>query len=252
MNQALSIAPQSAAELVIRILSGPDKGSEYKILTRQVRIGRDPDNDIVIQKDSKCSRKHALLTVEGPTIWITNITEKNKVLVNGKPVKKAALKNKDLILVGKTKIQFIIRQPSPSVLPSHREIGKQTPGTPFKSSSLPHPAKQKKKKLFPILIVLLVIALLSLLSTSKKQKQKTAEFKTKEEVELLVQKEKERLRKLKEERIKSGKNSIQYKKAQTYYLKGFRDYKKGQYERALNSFSNCLSIFPSHFLCLKY
>jgi tetratricopeptide (TPR) repeat protein len=42
------------------------------------------------------------------------------------------------------------------------------------------------------------------------------------------------------------------RQAQENYVRGFRDYRKGQYERALESFQACLALDPSHVLCNRY
>ena len=49
-----------------------------------------------------------------------------------------------------------------------------------------------------------------------------------------------------------GLNTKEFKEAQSNYIKGFRDYKKGQYERAISSFHACLSLYPKHLLCQRY
>lgn len=47
-------------------------------------------------------------------------------------------------------------------------------------------------------------------------------------------------------------NSIQYQSAQQHYVKGFRDYLQGQYDRAIQSFQAALSFFPNHSMAKHY
>ena len=53
-----------------------------------------------------------------------------------------------------------------------------------------------------------------------------------------------------EKRSKSALSS--YKNAQFAYVKGIRDYRKGVYGRAIESFRVCKTIYPQHNLCDSY
>ena len=57
---------------------------------------------------------------------------------------------------------------------------------------------------------------------------------------------------MKKQQLLSGQNSMQYKAAQENYVKGFRDYRQGQYARAIQSFQAALSFYPNHELARKY
>ena len=46
--------------------------------------------------------------------------------------------------------------------------------------------------------------------------------------------------------------SVNARQAQENYVRGFRDYNGGQYERALISFQACLALNPEHTLCNRY
>lgn len=57
----------------------------------------------------------------------------------------------------------------------------------------------------------------------------------------------------KEKRIlEDGRMDRQYESAQAYYIKGFRDYRQGQYARAIMSLQAALSFDPGHILARKY
>jgi pSer/pThr/pTyr-binding forkhead associated (FHA) protein len=58
---------------------------------------------------------------------------------------------------------------------------------------------------------------------------------------------------MKEKRLlEDGRMDRQYESAQSYYVKGFRDYRQGQYGRAIMSFQAALSFDPNHMLARKY
>lgn len=52
--------------------------------------------------------------------------------------------------------------------------------------------------------------------------------------------------------FEDGRMDRQYESAQAYYIKGFRDYRQGQYIRAMMSFEAALSFDPNHALARQY
>ena len=52
--------------------------------------------------------------------------------------------------------------------------------------------------------------------------------------------------------LENGQTEKQFESAQSYYIKGFRDYRQGQYSRAIMSFQAALSFDPNHILSRKY
>lgn len=52
--------------------------------------------------------------------------------------------------------------------------------------------------------------------------------------------------------LEDGRMDRIYESAQSYYVKGFRDYRQGQYSRAIVSFQAALSFDPGHVLAKKY
>jgi len=52
--------------------------------------------------------------------------------------------------------------------------------------------------------------------------------------------------------LEDGRMERVYESAQSYYIKGFRDYRQGQYSRAMLSFQAALSFDPNHILSKKY
>ena len=77
--------------------------------TREVcgpcRVGRSPENDLVIA-DPSVSRAHALLTARGFRWHIEDLRSSNGVLVNGERVESAALRDGDVITIGRAQFRF--------------------------------------------------------------------------------------------------------------------------------------------------
>jgi pSer/pThr/pTyr-binding forkhead associated (FHA) protein len=78
---------------------------EYVVGIQPVRIGRLPDNTIVID-NAAVSGHHASVSRYGDLIVLEDLHSTNGTFVNAKPVKNHVLQDGDLILVGKHTIEF--------------------------------------------------------------------------------------------------------------------------------------------------
>lgn len=89
--------------LTLRILDGIDKGKSYENLPFPIRIGREPQNEIVLH-DEKVSRYHCRIQLDGEEILLTDIDSTNGTRLNGQAIHVATLHYGDLIAVGQTLI----------------------------------------------------------------------------------------------------------------------------------------------------
>ena len=116
-RQAAAAAADSAAQTGEEIaLEGParllirtDGNTDFvHVLGRRTRIGRGPDNELVL--DTKhISRYHAVL-LAGPThTTIEDLQSTNGVFVNGKRVSRQALKDGDRVQIGRTQFRYSVR-----------------------------------------------------------------------------------------------------------------------------------------------
>ncbi|TAJ95213.1 MAG: FHA domain-containing protein [Gammaproteobacteria bacterium] len=92
------------AKLVLS-LNGVVQG-EYELNKERVTIGRKPDNDIPID-NLAVSGKHALIISILDDSFLEDLGSTNGSYVNGKLVKKHALKNGDVISIGKHELKYI-------------------------------------------------------------------------------------------------------------------------------------------------
>jgi len=109
----LDSAAQSGEEVVLegpaRVLIRTDGNTDFvHVLGRRTRIGRGPDNEIVL--DTKhISRYHAVL-VAGPNhTSIEDLKSTNGVFVNGKRVARQVLKDGDRVTIGKSHFRYSVR-----------------------------------------------------------------------------------------------------------------------------------------------
>ena len=137
-------------------------------------------------------------------------------------------------------------QKDPPVYPSMPQAGVSS------HSSLNKKRPSGRKNQLPrIFIVLLLISFfVLLLSEDKKSKTQEDELRTAESVEEDIKS----LQELKEEELEKKKRNmkVSFKNAQAVYLEGIRDYRKGVYARAIQSFRVCKTLYPQHELCGTY
>lgn len=96
--------PEAPALAWLESLDGEQ--TKYPIRKTAVRIGRRPDNDIVMKNDT-VSGHHAEILKRGDEFTITDLGSSNQVFVGGKPVEKSSLKNGDLIELGEVRLRFL-------------------------------------------------------------------------------------------------------------------------------------------------
>jgi hypothetical protein len=97
-------APEVPALAWLESLDGEQ--TRYAIRKTAVRIGRKPDNDIVMKNDT-VSGHHAEIVKRGDQFTITDLGSSNQVFVAGKPVEKSPLKDGDLIELGEVRLRFL-------------------------------------------------------------------------------------------------------------------------------------------------
>ena len=92
------------AKLVLS-LNGAVQG-EYELNQERLTIGRKPDNDIQID-NLAVSGKHCLIITILDDSFLEDLGSTNGTYVNGKLVKKHALKDGDVIAIGKHELKYV-------------------------------------------------------------------------------------------------------------------------------------------------
>lgn len=252
------IALQSRAKYTISIVSGPNKGDEYQLLSQSITIGRSDENDIILDKDKKASRNHAQIDISSMGITVKNLSENNKLRVDGKTVSRSDLRNNSVIIVGSSKIKFTVELlMSTAPVNNNFSLAQHNPDSHFESISQEqqhvHAVEEKKKSnlIFVSIIAIVVISAAFVFSQGTKTFN-PLEIQSTDDIEANI----ETANDLRSEEAKifkqKGLNTKEFQDAQSNYIKGFRDFKKGQYERAISSFHACLSLYPKHQLCQRY
>lgn len=88
------------------VVSGVDHGRQYMGFTREIRIGRQPENHIQL-RDPKVSRLHAVIHCRGAVLILEDLHSTNGTWINGRRISKKRLYPGDLIRVGETVIRVV-------------------------------------------------------------------------------------------------------------------------------------------------
>lgn len=90
---------------------------EYLITGSEFRIGREPDNDIVIDHPA-VSRHHCRILLQGDTFFVEDLNSTNGTLVNGKKIIKAGIHNQDIVAIAKHTLVLVDDRPAAAPVPA--------------------------------------------------------------------------------------------------------------------------------------
>lgn len=264
MSQA-ALSLKNLPESKWTVLTGSMKGKVRLLSLPVFVIGRSPDCEFIIVNDPKCSRLHAKVIYGIGGYEVHGMSEKNAVFVNEREVQRSPLKDGDIVRIGDTEIQFNIVIAAPlQIVPQHpiapngsqalgdaavkwqqggvvgtlRKRGKAT------RIDAPHPKRF-------IIYGVIGLILFWLLSPSTKKKAEVS-IRDEQQIEADIESA-NRLRDAAEmQQMARVDRSVSARQAQENYVRGFRDYQKSQFERAMISFNACLALNPEHALCNRY
>ncbi len=265
------------------ITEGPHKGFDKSFLSFPITIGRTIDNTLPLVKDPKVSRAHAVITMTKVGPLIQKISPKNTLIINGQDLATHPIGNQTIVIVGDTKINFMY------TIDNNDHVGQGGKLLSLKNSGRPARKQNKistnnmNRKAFPIrppefeyeteddgydspapfarstgtksspILIVTVIALavgaFLYLSPDGIKKSKGLKLKSTQERLKELEKSKANLEKIQTQQQSQGP---QFDQAQTFYIKGFRDYRQGQYGRAIDAFRATLAFYPDHALARRY
>jgi Inner membrane component of T3SS, cytoplasmic domain len=99
--------PGTGAQADLAIDSGPDAGRSHRAGERALRLGRSPDNDVIL-RDPATSGHHARLERREDQFWIVDLGSTNGTLVNGEPIQEKRLNHGDRLTIGQNAVMFTI------------------------------------------------------------------------------------------------------------------------------------------------
>jgi pSer/pThr/pTyr-binding forkhead associated (FHA) protein len=104
---ASTAIPGGRAQAELTIESGPDAGHAHRAGDSALRLGRSPDNDVIL-RDPATSGHHARLERRGDQFWIVDLGSTNGTLVNGEPIQEKQLSHGDRVTIGQNAVHFSV------------------------------------------------------------------------------------------------------------------------------------------------
>lgn len=123
------------AKLSIIFQTDPLKGLDFALNKPRVSIGRDPNNDIVIDH-IEVSRKHALIEVQDGQVTITDVGSLNGTFIDGVQISGATTVLPGQVIEVSEAIRFILAEQESKAEATIVMEAEKAPSTPKTSDSL--------------------------------------------------------------------------------------------------------------------
>jgi hypothetical protein len=93
------------SDFVLEILDGDQAGTVFELRGDRAKLGRKPDNDLVL-RDEKCSGHHAELVLEDGRHVLRDLKSTNGTMIDDRRITEIALTAGDIFQVGRVRIAF--------------------------------------------------------------------------------------------------------------------------------------------------
>ncbi len=208
-------------------LTGTSKGESYVLSGNRIVIGRGDKADIKLN-DTKASREHAEVTKVGSNWVATDLGSQNGIVVNDKKVTQSQLNEGDKLIVGQTVFKF-----------AKVEVSAKAKTNKDKDSEAPE-ASGAKKTLVPMILLGAVVIYL-ILGDDKKSSENSGKSK-KQSSTSYQDVSSDYLAQLKKRQANEDKAVKE--KLNVIYQRGLREFREGNYFRAIAEFNLALIISP--------
>lgn len=218
-------------------LTGEDKGNAYFLMGKRIVMGRSENCDVTIL-DLKSSREHAEIILVGKNYILTDLGSQNGIVVNDLKIKQHALSNGDKIIVGKTVYKFskvVVKEKSEDIAKKQKERNKKNIEIEDEEIEEEEP---RNKRLTIFLGALILIAAVLLIDDDSGEEPKRVKNVPKR---VLI--ENKEFQTAAAKRIKESKKNKE--KLQRYFDRGLREFREGNYFRAISEFENAKQWSPN-------
>lgn len=223
-------------------LTGKNKGIAYYFIGKRVVLGRGETVDVQVL-DLKSSREHAEITLVGNGYILTDLGSQNGVVINDLKVKQHSLNTGDKVIIGQTVYKFSkieIAEEKKEERSNKSRAGEESDEELGQSDEEDKP---KNKRMTMILGVVALAAILLILSDDTKDKPAKKKRKTNiantnnsigsdNEFETAIKKQ-----------LNEKKESK--KKLNIYFKRGLREFREGNFFRAIAEFEHARQWSPN-------
>jgi len=103
---AIGTVQEIRKEAWLKVLEGETAGKEYIIFNDKTIIGSAPQSDIVLINDPSVAKRHAEIMLSNNSYSIKTLQGAGAIRIGNQKLLNSRLKNRDLIKIGKYKLQF--------------------------------------------------------------------------------------------------------------------------------------------------
>ena len=205
-------------------LTGSTKGESYVLMGNRIVIGRGDKTDIKIN-DAKASREHCEITKVGDKWVATDLGSQNGVLVNDKKITQQSLGEGDKLIVGQTVFKFA-------------KVEVTTKNKVIKEFEAPEEDEGKKTALPFIILVVIFLSLFLFDDFAPKPQPQQGGVARSGPIEMTSAEDANirKRRAIEDKQTKEKLNDI--------FNRGLREYREGNYFRAIHEFNLALIIAP--------
>ncbi|TNE98189.1 MAG: FHA domain-containing protein [Deltaproteobacteria bacterium] len=232
-------------------MTGKNKGLSYYLKGKRLVMGRSDNVDIQVA-DAKSSREHAELTQVADKYVVTDLGSHNGLIVNDLKISQHTLTDGDKIIIGQTVYKFNKYDIAEKALQEvddeddddeewddedeDEEEEEEEKAKPKKKAK-PQTPEEKRKKM--LIIVVVLVGAWVLLDEGEKPKAKPKQQVATEEKK--VDSLEERLRRQQEEENKETRDKLE-----AIIHRGQREFREGNYFRAIKQFNLALILSPAN------
>lgn len=218
-------------------LTGASKGEAYFLLGKRVVLGRSEKADIRVL-DIKSSREHAEIINVGKDFVLTDLGSQNGIVVNDLKIKQHILNEGDKIIIGKTIYKFNKVEVKPK-LDSTKKLKLQEDEQKKQNNEEDIEEDLKKGGKLNLVLIAIILGGLAILLTSgddgnKKRKRAKSKYNIQEMAGSSAVAMQGKKQKDKQTQVKMN----------IYFQKGLREFREGNYFRAMSEFEHALAWSP--------
>lgn len=243
ISKDLTVPSKEGVHYRLLCLTGKNKGTSYYLSGKRAVMGRGDEADVQVL-DAKSSRAHAELKKVGEKYVVTDLGSQNGIVINDLKVTQHQLVDGDKIIIGQTVFKYSVHNNKAlSVVEDDDDDLEEYEDDEDEKSTKKPKSKEKEKKsrkrLFMIIAVFgLIYFVLDGTETTPKKKKPVGNPEDITETLNMVYNEQKKI-----------EDKDTRDKVQTFIHRARREYREGNYFRAIEELNLCLILAPNHGYC---
>lgn len=242
ISKELTLAKAEGDQFRLLCLTGKNKGTSYFLSGKRAVMGRGDEADVQVL-DAKSSRAHAELQKVGTGYIVTDLGSQNGIVVNDLKVTQHKLIDNDKIIIGQTvyKYSVIPDKAKTDLVEVDDEEDEDTEDETVKEKKKKGKEREKKSRKRNIMIIGALILIYVLMSGEETKKVSKKPVSDPEDITDTLNSVYKEQRKIEDKDTRE--------KVQTFIHRGQREYREGNYFRAIEQLNLCLILAPNHGYC---